>query len=89
MITHFLVGSSVLHVCLELKDGCLGAVVGAVGAESILDEGVEAMGVTGTDGILLALDEVVEILDGTFGCLLKTQLVLLMLSKNCEFLEKL
>ena len=58
----------------------------AVGAESILDEGVEAMGVAGTDGISLALDEVVEILDGTFDCLLKAQSVL---SKSCEFLVKL
>ena len=55
-----------------------------MGVESILDEGVEAMGVVGTDGILLALDEGVEILDGTFDCLLKAQLVLL---KSCEFYD--
>ena len=34
-----------------------------LGAESILDEGVEVMGVAETDRILLALHEVVEILD--------------------------
>ena len=67
LITHFLVQSSVLHVCQELEDGCLGA----VGAESILGDGVEAMGVAGTDGMLLALDEVVEKLHGTYGCPLK------------------
>ena len=43
----------------------------AVGARSILAVGVEAMGVAGTEEILLALDEVIQILDGTFDCLLK------------------
>ena len=84
--THFLMCSSVLHVCLELEGGCLGAVVGAMGAESILEEGVEAMGVAGIGGMSLVLEEVVEILDGTFDCPLKAQLVLL---KSCEFLAKL
>ena len=60
----------------------MGAVVGA---ESILNEGVEAMGVAETGGIPLALDEVVEILDGTFDCPLKAQSVFL----RGEFLVKL
>ena len=44
LITHLLVWLSVLHVCLELEDGCLGAVVDAVDVESILDEGVGGHG---------------------------------------------
>ena len=48
--------SLILHVCLELEDGWLGA---TVGAGSILGEGVEAMGVVGAVGLLLALDEVI------------------------------
>ena len=75
----------ILHVWLELEGGWLGAVVGA---GSVLAEGVEAMGVAGAVGLLLALDEVIEILDGTFDCLLKVQLWS-MLSKFCEFLVKL
>ena len=57
-MTHFLVQSSVLHVSMELEGGCLGA-------ESAL-EGVGAMGVAGTDGLLLVSGEVMEKLDGTF-----------------------
>ena len=34
LMTHLLVQLSVLHVSLELEGGCLGTVVGAVGAES-------------------------------------------------------
>ena len=75
----------ILQVCLELKGGLLGAVVGA---GSILAEGVEAMGVAGVVGLLLALDEVIEILDGTFDCLLKVQLWSMLL-KFCKFLVKL
>ena len=73
-MTHFLLRSSILHVWLELEGGWLGAVVGAAGAGSVLPEGVEAMGVAGVEGMLLVLDEVIEILDGTFHCLLKVQL---------------
>ena len=36
LMTHFLVQLSVLHVSLELEGGCLGTVVGAVGAEAAL-----------------------------------------------------
>ena len=63
-----LFGMIVWFTYLELKDGCLGAVVGA---GSILQEGVGAMGVAGTDGLLLVLGEVVKLLDGTFDCLPK------------------
>ena len=58
-----------------------------VGAGSMLAEGVEAMGVAGAVELWLALDEVIEILDGTFDCLLKVQLW--SMSKFCEFLVKL
>ena len=68
-MTYFLVWSLVLHVWLELEEGWLGATVGAVGAGSILDEDVETMGVAGTAGLPLVLDEVIELLDGTFNCL--------------------
>ena len=44
-IIHFLVWLLILHVCLELEDGWLGATVGAVGTGSKLGEGVKAMGV--------------------------------------------
>ena len=37
-MTHFLVWSLVLHICLELDDEWLGATVVAMGAESVLDE---------------------------------------------------
>ena len=68
LMTHLLVQSLVLHVSLELRCGCPGV---AVGAGSALEEGVGAMGVAGTAGLLLACKEVLEKLDGTFRCLLK------------------
>ena len=71
LITHFLVWSLVLHVCLELEDEWLGA---TVGAESILDEGAEAMDVAEAVALPLPLDKVIEFLDGTLDCLLKEQL---------------
>ena len=74
LITHILVWSLVLHVCSEPEDEWLGATVGAAGAGSTLGECVEAMGVAGAVGLPLALDEVIEFLDGTFDCLLKVQL---------------
>ena len=46
--------------------------MGAVGAGSLLGEDVEAMGVAEAAGLLLALDEIIEFLDGTFECPLKT-----------------
>ena len=63
LMTQFLVWSLVLHVCLELEDEWLGV---TVGAGSILDEGAEAMDVAEAVGLPLALDEVIEFLDGTF-----------------------
>ena len=62
--------------------------MGAAGAGSLLDEGVEAIGVAGAVELLLALDVVIEMLDGTFCCPLKV-LLCLMLSKFCIFLVKL
>ena len=73
-MTHFLVWSLVLHVCPEPEDKWLGDTVGAVGTESILDEGAEAMDVAEAVELLLTLDEVIGFLDGTFDCLLKEQL---------------
>ena len=60
--------------------------MGAVGAGSILGEDVEAMGVAEAAGLPLALDEVIEFLDGTFECLLKDQLWS-MLSKFVNFVK--
>ena len=54
-----------LHLLLTKKSA------GADGAGCILDEGVDAMGVAGTVEVPLALGEVIETLDSTFGCLLK------------------
>ena len=66
LMNHFLVWSLVLHVCLELEGEWLDA---TVGAESILNEG--AIDVTDTVGLLLALEEVIQFLDGTSECPLK------------------
>ena len=74
LMTHFLVWSLVLHVCPELEDEWLGTSVGAVGAESILDDGAEAMDVAEAVELPLTLDEVIEFLDGTFECPLKERL---------------
>ena len=71
-----------------MGDEWLGATEGAVGAESILDEGAEAMDVAETVGLPLALDEVIEFPDCTFNCLLKEQL-LSMLSMFEESIVKL
>ena len=61
-----------VHVSLELEGGSLGAVLGAVAeVESVLMEGVGAMGVAGTAGLLEVWVEVLEKLDGTFWCQLK------------------
>ena len=57
----------------ELMGGCPSVMVGAMDARSVLEEGVGAMGVAGTAGLLLAWEEVSEKLDGTFRCLLKVQ----------------
>ena len=54
LMTHLLVQLLVLHVSLELQCGCPGVVVGAMGAGSVPEEGVGAMGVAGTAGLLLA-----------------------------------
>ena len=75
----------ILHVWLELKGWWLGAVVGA---ESMLAEDIEAMGMAGADELPLALDEVIEILDGTLDYLLKVQLWSMLL-KFCKFLVNL
>ena len=48
--------------------------MGAVGAKSVLGEGVEAIDVAEGAGLPLALDEVIEFLDGTFECPLKDRL---------------
>ena len=71
LMTHLLVQWLVLHVSLELMCGCPGAVVGAMDAGSVPEEGVGAMGLAGTAGLLLAGGEVLENLDGTFRCPLK------------------
>ena len=65
LITHLLVWS--VHVSLWLEGGSLGVGLEAV----VLVEGVGAMGVAGTVVGLEAVVEVLEILDGTFWCLLK------------------
>ena len=65
LITHLLVQS--IHVWLVLDGGNLGA-----GLESVvLLEGVGAVGVAGTVVGLEVVVKVLEILDGTFQCLLK------------------
>ena len=73
-----------MHVWLELEEGWLGAPVGAAGAVAVLVEGVEVVGVAEVVGLLLALDEVLEILDGTFGCLLKEPSVGVECCQNLE-----
>ena len=84
LITHFLVLSLVMYVWLELEEGWLGAPVGAV---AVLVEGVEVVGVVEVVGLPLALDKVLEILDGTFRCPLKEHQLVLMLSKFGEPLK--
>ena len=65
LITHLLVQS--VYVWLRLEGGSLGA-----GLESVvLLEGVGAMGVAGTVVRWEAVVEVLDIVDGTFQCLLK------------------
>ena len=77
LITHLLVQS--VHVLLVLEGGSLGA-----GLESVfLLEGVGAMGVAGTVVGLEAVVEVLNILDGTFQCLLKVFWLMLPLFVVC------
>ena len=54
LMTHLLVQWLVLFVSLELRCGCPGAVVGAMGAGSVPEEGVGAMDVAGTVELPLA-----------------------------------
>ena len=75
-MTHFLVQLVFLHVSLELEHGWPLVLEGAVGVGSVSVEGVWAMGVAGTVGLLLTGVEVSAKLDGTFRCLLKVPLVL-------------
>ena len=63
---------SVLHVSLVLEHGWPLVLEGAMGAASVSIEGVGAMGVAGTVGLLLTGGEVSAKLDGTFRCLLKS-----------------
>ena len=73
LITHLLVWS--VHVLLWLEGGSPGA-----GLESVvLLEGVGAMGMAGTVVGLEVVVEVLEKLDGTFWCLLKVFLWLILL----------
>ena len=65
LITHFLVQS--ICVWLRLEGGSLGAGLEPV----VLLEGVGALGVAGTEVGLEVVVEVLDILDGTFQCLLK------------------
>ena len=65
LITHLSVQS--VHVWLVLEGGSPGAGLVSV----VLLEDVGAMGVAGTVVGLEAVVEVLDILDGTFGCLLK------------------
>ena len=61
LITHLLVLPLLVHVSLELEGGSLGAVLGAVvEVESVLMEGVGAMSVAGTAGLLEVWEEVLE-----------------------------
>ena len=60
-----LVQSLFVHVSLGLEGGSLGAILGAV-VESTLVEGVGAMGVASTTGLLEVWVEVLENLDGTY-----------------------
>ena len=72
-----------IHVWLRLEVGSLGA-----GLESIvLLEGVRAMGVAGTVVGLEAGVEVLDILDGTFQCLLKVfWWLMLLIFSACLFI---
>ena len=77
LVTHLLVQS--IHVWLVLEGGSLGA-----GLESVvLLEGVGAMGVAGTMVGLEPVVEVLDILDGTFWCLLKVFWSMLLLFAGC------
>ena len=77
LITHLLVQSLSVHVSLRLEGGSLGA--GLV-TEAVLVEGVGAMGVAGTTGLLEVWVEFLEKLDGTFQCLLKVLCASMVLS---------
>ena len=68
LITHLLVQSLFIHVSVELEGWSLGAILAV---ESVLVEGVGAMDVAGTTGLLEVWVEVLEKLDGTFWCPLK------------------
>ena len=78
LITHLLMQLLLVNVSLELEGGSPGVVLGAV-VESVLVEGVGAMGVPGTVGLLEVWVEVLEKLDGTFQCLFKVHCVLMFL----------
>ena len=64
--------------------GVAGCPVGAEGAVAVLVEGAEVVDVLEVVGLPLALDEILEILDGTFWCPLKAPWLVLMLSKFGE-----
>ena len=73
---------------MELEEGWLGTPVGDVGASAVLVKGVEIVGVAEVVGLLLALDEVLAILDGTFGCPLKELQLVLKLLKYLQIPSK-
>ena len=70
LIIHLLVQLLALHVSLELEGGSLSALLGAI-VESMLVDGVGAMDVAGTAGLIVAWVGVLEKLNGTFWCQLK------------------
>ena len=58
--------------------------MGAVGVNTVLVEGVEAVGLVELVRLQLALHEILEILDGTFRCPLKEHQLVAMLLKFGE-----
>ena len=79
-----------IDACMPRSDGLwLGAMESAVGAKGVVTEGSGAMDAAGVEESMLALDLVLELLDGRCECLLKVPLALLMLSKFLEPLVKL
>ena len=90
LITHFcLVLLELMYVCLEPLGLWLGATESVVDAQIVGAEGAGAMGAAGVEELPLALDLVLELLDGRCECLLKVTLAVLMLLKFSEPLGKL
>ena len=87
-MTHFcLVLSELMHVCLGVLGLWLGTTEGVVGAKGVVTEGAGTMGAAGVEELPLALDLVLELLDGRCKCPLTVPLALLL--KFSEPLVKL